>query len=44
MGDNVWSSRCKTSRTADSYCKRRPKKTWNEVIRSDLKKGNLVKT
>ena len=38
MKESVWSSKCKTFNVSGSYPRERPRRTWNEVIRNDLKK------
>ena len=43
MRDNVWSGKYGTSKAAGHQCRRSRRKTWNEVIRSDLKESKFSK-
>ena len=43
MKESAWSSKCRTFRVTDSFPRRWPRKTWNKVIRSDLKKKKASK-
>ena len=44
MEESAWSSKCRTFKSSGSFLSGQPGKTWNEVIRSDLKKGKLART
>ena len=37
MEENAWSIKCRNVRVSESFPRGRSRKTWNEVIRSDLK-------
>ena len=43
MGDNAWPSKCKTFKVSGSFIRGRPRKTWNEVNRKDLKERKVSK-
>ena len=36
MEESAWSNTCRTFKVSGSLPRERPKKTWNEEIRSDL--------
>ena len=37
MEETAWSSKYRTFKVSRSFSRGRPRKTWDEVIRSDLK-------
>ena len=37
MEQSAWSNKCRTFKVNSSLPRGQPRKTWNEVIRSDLK-------
>ena len=41
MEESTWSSKCRTFNVSGSFSRGRPRKTWNEVIRSDLKENKV---
>ena len=43
MGKNDWLVKCRTFKLSDNWPKGRPEKTWNGVIRSDLKEKKANK-
>ena len=43
MEESAWSSVCRTFKVSGSFPEGRPTKTWNEVIRSDLKERKVSK-
>ena len=43
MDDNNWVSKCRHCVVDGRSVKGRPRKTWNEVVRNDLKEKNLDK-
>ena len=42
--ESAWFSIYSTLKLSGSFSRERPRKSWNEVIKSDLKKGNSTKT
>ena len=40
---NAWSSKCRTFKARGSFPRGRARKTWNEIIRSDLKERKVRK-
>ena len=43
MEESAWSSTCKTCTVSGSFPRERSRKTWSEVIRSDLKERRVTK-
>ena len=43
MRESAWSSKCRTFNVSGSYPRGRPSKTWNEVIRNDMKQSKTFK-
>ena len=43
MEESIWSSKCRTFKVGGSFPTGRPRKAWNEVIRSDLKERKVSK-
>ena len=43
MEENAWSSKCRTFKVSGSFPRGRPRKTWNELIRIDLKERKVGK-
>ena len=43
MEESARSSKCRTFKVSGSFPRGRPRKTWNEVIQSDLKERNVSK-
>ena len=41
--DSAWSSKCRNIKVCISFPIGRPRKTWNEVIRSDVKETKVTK-
>ena len=41
--ESAWSSKCRTFKVRGSLPRGRPRKIWNEVIRSDLKEREVSK-
>ena len=43
MEEDDWSGKCRTIKISGSFTKRRPRKTWNEVISSGMKEKKVSK-
>ena len=43
MEEGAWSGKCRTFKVSGSFDSRQQKKTWNEVIRSDLEERDVNK-
>ena len=43
MDKSFWVSRCRTVEVSGSVGRRRPKKTWEEVIKMDLRERGVSK-
>lgn len=43
MEESAWSSKCRIFKISCSFLRRRPKETWNDVIRSGLKEKKVGK-
>ena len=43
MEESVWSGKCRTFKVSSSFPGGQPRKTWNEVIRSDMKERKINK-
>ena len=41
--ESAWPSKCRTFKVSDSFPRGRPRKTWNEVIKSNLKERKVSK-
>lgn len=41
MEEKVWASKCRKFKISGSFQRGRPRKTWTEVIRSDLKEEKV---
>ena len=41
--DDDWVKKCKTKKVEEDVAKGRPKKTWEEVIKSDLKQKGVAR-
>ena len=43
MGESAWSSAYRNFKDSGSFPRGRPRKTWSEVIREDLKERKAIK-
>ena len=43
MEESAWFRKCRISKVSGSFPRRGPRKTWNEVTRSDMKERKISK-